>query len=123
MLTSALSRGGKNDVSKVIHGRTRVQPNDNPVYPTQLKVLDVACGTGTVGAALAKRGFRSVAGLDFSREMLDRAQEKMHEKRPVYNEMIESAFGTEVPSQLLGRTYDCVVMMGGFAAGHIPLAR
>merc|ERR1719464_2657344 len=58
MLTSALSRGGKNDVSK-------------------LKVLDVACGTGTVGAALAKRGFKSVAGLDFSREMLDRAQEKI----------------------------------------------
>merc|ERR1712109_376836 len=72
MLTDALSRGGKNDVSK-------------------LRVLDVACGTGTVGDALARRGYRSVAGLDFSREMLDRA-------------------------------FDCVVMMGGFAAGHIPLA-
>ena len=119
MLTNALSRSGKNDVSKVIHG------GFSPIitFRTQLKVLDVACGTGTVGAALAKRGFRSVAGLDFSREMLDRAQEKMHEKRPVYNEMIESAFGLEVPSQLLGRTYDCVVMMGGFAAGHIPLGR
>merc|ERR1712107_920105 len=33
MLTDALSRGGKNDVSK-------------------LRVLDVACGTGTVGDAL-----------------------------------------------------------------------
>ena len=86
-------------------------------------MLDVACGTGTVGDALARRGYRSVAGLDFSREMLDRAQEKTYEKRPVYNEMIESAFGTEVPTQLLGRTFDCVVMMGGFAAGHIPLAR
>ena len=96
MLTEALSRSGKNDVSKVRKRRDAIHSNKMKVNPTQLKVLDVACGTGTVGAALAKRGFRSVAGLDFSREMLDRAQEKIFEKRPVYNEMIESAFGTEV---------------------------
>merc|ERR1712045_49262 len=70
MLTDALSRGGKSDVSK-------------------LRVLDVACGTGTVGDALARRGYHSVAGLDFSREMLDRAQEKTYEKRPVFNEMTQ----------------------------------
>merc|ERR1712059_125307 len=37
------------------------------------------------------------------------------------NELVESAFGAEVPAQLDGRAFDCVVMKGGFAAGHLPL--
>ena len=53
-LADALQRNGVSDFSKV-------------------KVLDVACGTGTVGAALQRKGFHQVVGLDFSREMLDMA--------------------------------------------------
>merc|ERR1711890_92642 len=67
-LTYALKKGGKNNVSKVT-------------------VLDVACGTGIVGVSLQRAGFKSVTGLDFSREMLDLAQDK-----GCYNELVESAF-------------------------------
>merc|ERR1711890_172068 len=97
-LTYALKKGGKNNVSKVT-------------------VLDVACGTGIVGVSLQRAGFKSVTGLDFSWEMLDLAQDK-----GCYNELVESAFGAEVPHQLEGRKFDSVVMKGGFAAGHLPLA-
>lgn len=98
MLTAAMSRSGRQD-------------------PSKMTVMDVACGTGTVGAALSRRGFRTISGLDFSGEMLERAWEK-----DVYSELVECSFGVEVPESLSGRTFDCVVMMGGFAAGHIPLA-
>ena len=40
-----------------------------------------------------------------------------------YKELIESSFGAEVPESLGGRQFDCVVMKGGFAAGHLPLTR
>merc|ERR1711890_41326 len=63
-LTYALKKGGKNNVSKVT-------------------VLDVACGTGIVGVSLQRAGFKSVTGLDFSREMLDLAQDK-----GCYNELV-----------------------------------
>jgi len=99
-LTYALSKGGNtwNNIAKV-------------------SVLDVACGTGAIGEALQRRGFQTVTGLDFSMEMLDIAKEK-----GCYKELIESAFGAEVPSQLEGRKFDAVMMKGGFAAGHLPLA-
>lgn len=41
-------------------------------------LLDVACGTGSLSLELAKRGF-DVTGVDISREMLSRAQNKMYE--------------------------------------------
>lgn len=39
-------------------------------------ILDVACGTGLLGAALARRGYRALWGMDLSPEMLDRARQK-----------------------------------------------
>lgn len=41
-------------------------------------LLDVACGTGSLSLELAKRGF-DVTGVDISREMLSKAQNKMYE--------------------------------------------
>merc|ERR1711970_820285 len=63
----------------------------------EISVLDVACGTGLVGEALARRGFKDISGLDFCRAMLDIAQ-----KKGVYKHLVET-------------TFDCVVMKGGFA--------
>merc|ERR1712106_1226813 len=82
-----------------------------------VSVLDVACGTGLVGDALVKRGFSNITGTDFCRSMLDIAEQK-----GVYKHLDESSFGEEVPSNLAGNKFDCVVMKGGFAAGHLPLA-
>ena len=39
-------------------------------------VLDIGCGTGAVGVALASHGIETVDGLDISPEMLARAEEK-----------------------------------------------
>jgi ubiquinone/menaquinone biosynthesis methyltransferase len=45
------------------------------------RALDVCCGTGDLALAMARRG-AEVVGLDFSQEMLDRAQSKVQGPEP-----------------------------------------
>jgi len=40
----------------------------------------------------------------------------------IYSVLVEAMFGAEVPPQLEHTTFDCVLMIGGFAAGHLPLS-
>ena len=54
--------------------------------------------------------------LDISKEMLEKAENK-----GVYEKIILSDFGSEVPKDVLETSYDVVIMRGGFAAGHLPL--
>merc|ERR1712025_1089870 len=82
-----------------------------------VRVLDVAAGTGLVGVELAKVGFKHVVALDYSQEMLDKAKEK-----GVYEDFICASIENVIPPPLKPRSYDCVVMLGGFAAGHLPLS-
>jgi len=84
-----------------------------------LKILDVAAGTGLVGEELQKAGFTvdNVTALDLCPDMLGVARRKK-----VYGNFVQSAFGTTLPNGLTARSYDCVIMCGGFAAGHIPLS-
>jgi len=82
-----------------------------------VRVLDVAAGTGLVGVELAKVGFKHVVALDYSQEMLDKAEEK-----GVYEDFICASIENIVPPPLKTRSFDCVVMLGGFAAGHLPLS-
>jgi len=85
----------------------------------QLTILDVAAGTGLVGEELKKAGFNvdKVTALDLNPEMLE-----VSRKKEVYGKLVESPFGTTLPQGLKARSYDCVIMCGGFAAGHVPLA-
>ena len=41
----------------------------------------------------------------------------------VYNKLIECSFGNTIPTGVEPRSYDCVIMLGGFAPGHLPLSR
>jgi len=85
-----------------------------------LTILDVAAGTGLVGEELKKAGFTvdKVTALDMCPDMLE-----VSRKKGVYGHLIQSPFGTTLPYGVKARSYDCVIMCGGFAAGHVPLAR
>merc|ERR1719290_71207 len=84
-----------------------------------LTILDVAAGTGLVGEELKKVGFNvdKVTALDMCPDMLEVAR-----KKGVYKDLIQSSFGTTMPHGIKARSYDCVIMCGGFAAGHVPLS-
>ncbi|MCD2197762.1 class I SAM-dependent methyltransferase [Actinomycetospora endophytica] len=76
-------------------------------------VLDVACGTGLVGAALARQGFRSVDGLDVSRRMLARAR-----ARQVYHDLGPADLGQRVPGA--ADKFGVVTCVNAFGTGHLP---
>lgn len=39
-------------------------------------IIDFACGSGLVGEALSKEGYKNITGIDISQKMLDQAAEK-----------------------------------------------
>ena len=69
-------------------------------------VLDAGCGTGRVGAELARRGV-DVVGVDVDASMLATARRSMPEVEWIQSDLSELD---------LGRTFDVVVM-----AGNVPL--
>ena len=88
-----------------------------------IRVLDVAAGSGLVGVELAKVGFRRIVALDYCQEILDIAKEKEVDGKAVYEDFICAPFGNTIPDGMRARSFDCVIMLGGFAAGHLPLSR
>lgn len=76
-------------------------------------VLDVACGTGLVGAALARQGYQGLSGLDLSEEMLAEARRKGCYGRLIARDVGEMA---EV-----GR-FAVVVCGGALTLGHLGVA-
>jgi predicted TPR repeat methyltransferase len=76
-------------------------------------VLDLACGTGLVGAALARHGFTSVDGLDISPQMLSRAR-----ARRVYHDLGPADLTERVPGA--GDKFDVVTCVNAFEPGQLP---
>ena len=60
--------------------------------------IDLACGTGRIGVWLKKQGTKSIDGIDFTSEMLKKAEEK-----GVYNELIH---GDILDTHLKANAYD-----------------
>ena len=76
------------------------------------RILDVGCGTGLSGQALAAAGFVRIDGIDISSEMLQKARAK-----DVYGALQEADLtaGLGIPDD----AYDAVLSVGTFTHGHV----
>ncbi|XP_013387880.1 methyltransferase-like protein 27 [Lingula anatina] len=76
-------------------------------------ILDVAAGTGRLGAELKKNGFHNLDALDASKEMLEIAKEKK-----LYRNVVCDLLGPnrlDIPDD----TYDAIITTGSFCPGHL----
>lgn len=75
-------------------------------------VLDIGCGTGLLGQALAEHGFTSIDGLDVSPEMMQVAQ-----RRGVYRHFLQADLN--LPLEIPGARYRGATCCGTFTHGHV----
>lgn len=76
-------------------------------------VLDAACGTGLVGAALARHGFTSVDGLDISPRMIAHARH-----RRVYHDLGPADLTQRLPGA--PDKFGVVTCVNALEPGHLP---
>lgn len=79
-----------------------------------VKILDVAAGTGFVAEFLLSHGFSRIDALDPSEGMLQKARVKN-----IYNHLI-CCYLDDNKLPVLKDSYDCAVTSGGMGEGHIP---
>lgn len=75
-------------------------------------ILDAGCGTGLVGKSLQELGFKKIDGLDYSKVMLKKAQEKQLYQQLSQGDLTDSL---DIPTN----TYDAVISVGTFTCGHV----
>ncbi len=83
------------------------------VVPGAGPVLDVACGTGLVGALLQPLGYRPLVGIDMSHDMLAVAR-----ARRVYDDLHAMVLGERL--DFADGAMAAAVASGVFTAGHAP---
>ncbi|MFC1982040.1 class I SAM-dependent DNA methyltransferase, partial [Chloroflexota bacterium] len=81
--------------------------------PKEARVLDAGAGTGQVGEALAKLGYRNLIAMDLSSAMLEEAR-----KKNVYREFYQMVMGE--PLNFATDFFDAAVSVGVLTVGHAP---
>ncbi|KAK1622639.1 S-adenosyl-L-methionine-dependent methyltransferase [Colletotrichum phormii] len=76
------------------------------------RILDAGCGTGLVGANLAKLGATQIDGIDLSQGML-----KVAERSGAYQSL--STTDLSKPLSQASNSYDTVVCVGTMTEGHV----
>ena len=80
-----------------------------------ISVLDIGCGTGVSGKALADAGFVNISGCDVSPQMLAIAR-----KTGVYQQTWLSAIDDPLPFDI--GTYDAITAVGVIGTGAAPVS-
>ncbi len=75
-------------------------------------ILDVGCGTGLVGADLHRHGYLNLEGLDYSQQMLEKA-----ELKDVYTRLHQGDLTGRL--ELPDNAYDAIISVGTFTCGHV----
>jgi SAM-dependent methyltransferase len=81
------------------------------VLEKHARILDAGCGTGLVGAELAKRGYAAFDGVDLSAEMLRYA------KTRGYRKLFQYSLNDPLP--ISDGAYDAIISAGLFTHGHV----
>jgi SAM-dependent methyltransferase len=83
---------------------------DSIAWSELSRVMDLACGTGRIGAWLVQHGVQQIDGLDFTTPMLERARE-----RGIYDRLINRPL---TDTGLADASYDLAIM--SLADEHLP---
>lgn len=98
-------------------GPTQLMDNfDKLNIPKEGKVLDFGAGTGGIGRELVKRGYSDIHAVDGSEGMLANAKKEGNYKS--YTHLLFEP-GSKLPFE--DKTFDCVLLAGVFAPGHVPI--
>lgn len=85
---------------------------DRALEEKNVYILDAGCGTGLVGEELVKKGYSKLDALDYSKEMLDEAEEKN-----IYQHHIQADLSKRLDME--DNRYEAVVCTGTFTYGHV----
>ena len=89
------------------------------IHRKNLKILDIAAGTGLVGVGLKQEGFEFMDAVDGNQAMLEKLKEK-----GIYQKAVTAILGNKnqpISPEIPENHYDVAIIMGGFAQSHLPI--